>query len=137
MIGRLPRTVGRGRARRRRIALLALVLGLVLALVGPAAIASAHAQLIGSNPTDGTVVATAPTREWLQAFEKSPKVQRVFALLAEHGSISEVEVAAILGPREFRQFSLKFKEHAAKAPFEIRVEPINNVKTYVREGTAQ
>ena len=81
--------------------------------------------------------ATAPTREWLQAFEKSPKVQRVFALLAEHGSISEVEVAAILGPREFRQFALKFKEHAAKAPFEIRVEPINNVKTYVREGTAQ
>lgn len=80
--------------------------------------------------------AAAPSREWLRAFETSPKVQRVFAHLAEHGSISEVEVAAILGPREFRQFALKFKEHAAKAPFEIRVEPINNVKTYLREGTA-
>lgn len=54
-------------ARRRRYLVLALVaVGLVLATASPA---SAHAEFIGANPADGSVVATAPTEITLQFTE--------------------------------------------------------------------
>ena len=48
------------RARRRAATLLAALVTLLVASVGLASSASAHAQLVGSNPADGTTLQTAP-----------------------------------------------------------------------------
>lgn len=82
-----PRTL-RTRAARALLALLLGVIGVAGALLGGAAPASAHAALLGSDPTQGSVVDTAPTQVTLTFSEKvalsdgslrvlDPKGQRV------------------------------------------------------------
>ena len=78
----------------------------------------------------------AQEAEWLRALPEGG-IRRVFAHLAEHGALSETEVATLLGaPRHLRTFALKFKDYAAKAPFDVRVDTVDNLRIYVREGTA-
>ncbi|ADG68897.1 PglZ domain protein [Planctopirus limnophila DSM 3776] len=63
------------------------------------------------------------------------EIQRVFRHLAQHGTVTETEVAEMLGStREFRKFSRQFEQHAARAPFTIRIDSVSGVKRYVREG---
>ncbi|HRI06597.1 MAG TPA: hypothetical protein PKW35_02205, partial [Nannocystaceae bacterium] len=80
-------------------------------------------------------LAAAPVRAWLEALPEGG-IRRVFAHLADHGSISEVDIVAILDRAELRQFRLKYKEFLAKVPFDVRIDTNDNVKTYLREGTA-
>ncbi|MBL9099431.1 MAG: BREX-6 system phosphatase PglZ [Myxococcales bacterium] len=76
-----------------------------------------------------------PTPSWLDALPEGG-VRRVFAHLAEHGKISENDARTILGKHGYGQFTLKYKEYAAKAPFAVRIDTSDNVKTYLREGAA-
>jgi hypothetical protein len=74
--------------------------------------------------------------DWLNAYEDEA-VRIIFAHLREHGSLSEAECTNMLGtPRAFRRFSRKLEEYAQRAPFDVRVERINQVKRYVRVGGA-
>jgi hypothetical protein len=62
-------------------------------------------------------------------------VRRVFQHLAQHGAVTETEVTQMLGSaRESRKFSRQFEQHAASAPFTIRIDSVSGVKRYVREG---
>lgn len=74
---------------------------------------------------------------WLNAYEDAG-VRQVFAHLHAHGSLTELEAGQMLGgPRAARRFALAFDEHAAKAPFVVRVDTTSGVKRYVREGGAR
>ncbi|MGB8929879.1 MAG: BREX-6 system phosphatase PglZ [Anaeromyxobacteraceae bacterium] len=82
-----------------------------------------------------TVPAVVPERilVWSDALPDDG-TRRVFAHLAEHGSVTEGEVTGFLGsPRAFRRFSLAFEEYAAKVPFKVRIETASDGKRYVKE----
>ncbi len=71
---------------------------------------------------------------WLAELPDSG-VREVFAHIEAHGAIREDEAARMLGsPRAFRRFARAFELHAAKAPFEVRIEDVGGVKRYVRDG---
>ena len=86
---------------------------------------------------------TTPEREpapeapaWLMELP-SDEIRSVFAHLETHGVITETEIATKLGgPRAFRRFSGQFDALAKQAPFTIRIESVNGVKRYLKEGGA-
>lgn len=86
-----------------------------------------------------TVTATPhfapPAPSWLDAIPAGG-IRRVFAHLSEHGKISETDVRGLLTRQEYNQFTLKYRDYAAKAPFTVRMDTLENIKTYLREGTA-
>jgi len=62
-------------------------------------------------------------------------VRRLFAHLAQWGSVGEVEATAMLGsPSKLRRFSRKLEGYTEAAPFGVRVEVTGGGKRYVREG---
>jgi copper transport protein len=63
-----------------------LLFGLFLALLGPAAPASAHAALVGSDPSNGTVVPDAPNRVTLTFSESVQLLAGKIQVLAPDGS---------------------------------------------------
>lgn len=75
----------------------------------------------------------ADPRAWLaQLPEGGPR--KVFAHIAEHGAITEVEANGMFGnPRGLRAFAISFEGYTAKAPFGVRIETVGGVKRYVRE----
>jgi hypothetical protein len=74
------------------------------------------------------------TSDWLDAFDDAG-VRSVFEHLARHGAVTEPEAAAMLGSqRALRRFAAHFEGHAAKAPYEVRIDIVGGVKRYVREG---
>ena len=74
--------------------------------------------------------------EWLADLPDAG-VRRVFQHLAQHGAVTETEVTEMLGSaRESRKFSRQFEQHAASAPFTIRIDSVSGVKRYVREGAS-
>lgn len=89
----------------------------------------------GLRTTDtGPAGIAAASTDWLESLADTG-VRRVFAHLADHGTVTEVEVGAILGgARAARRFALHFEEHAAKVPFTVRIAEVGGVKRYVREG---
>ncbi len=71
-------------------------------------------------------------RDWQENFE-DPAIQRIFTHLGDHGAITEAELNGILGsPRKVRRFAAAFEEHAAKAPFSVRIETTPTGKRYVK-----
>jgi hypothetical protein len=99
--------------------------------------------------SDGTKIdkpATAPgakapesppveSTSWLEVLPEGG-VRVLFLHLSQHGTVSEAEATRILGgARKLRQFSTKFEQYAAHAPFSVRIEMIAGVKTYLREGS--
>ena len=65
-------------------------------------------------------------------------VRELFAHLAAHGTVTEAEAVGMLGnQRALRRFAIRFEEHAAKAPFGVRIGFVSGVKRYVREGGVQ
>lgn len=96
--------------------------------------------LEGRFTVTGTARAASPTpaaagdASWLDELDGG--VRQLFAHLAAHGAVTETEAQAMLGsPRAVRRFSARFEEHAAKAPFDIRIDSVGGVKRYVREGS--
>jgi hypothetical protein len=113
----------------------------------PSAVASVNPALPDARFTV-TAQRTAPTPEqaptapepepgdWLDSIHDAG-ARQVFEHLARHGVITEQEAASMLGgPRGLRRFANHFDQHAAKAPFTVRIDIIGGVKRYVREGTA-
>lgn len=85
-----------------------------------------------TRPTLTAMVVDDDDLAWLSAL---PKPDRdIFRHLATHGLVNEEEATRILGgPRQFRQFSLRFEAHLAHCPFRVRIETAGKVKCYVRE----
>lgn len=83
----MARMSGDRRSLRRVLATGAgLLFGLLLALLGPAAPASAHAALVGSDPANGTVVPDAPNRVTLSFSESVQLLAGKIQVLAPDGS---------------------------------------------------
>lgn len=71
---------------------------------------------------------------WADAIEHEG-YRRVFLHIEKHGVITESELTKVLGSaRACRKFSLEFDLHKAKLPFQVRIEPGEGGKRYVREG---
>jgi len=82
-------------------------------------------------------VAPPTDKGWLMSLPEGG-VRRLFEHLAAHGSINEPEATGLLGsPRKLRKFSREFDEHAALAPFGVRVEFGAAGKRFVREGDGE
>ena len=78
-------------------------------------------------------VEVAP-HSWQSAIE-DPLHRRVMLHLAEHGSITELELNDVYkSPRLVRQFAVRLEELVKVVPFRVRVEPGESGKRYVREG---
>jgi copper transport protein len=82
-VGRLSRGGG---ARRGLAAAAGLLIGLFCVLLGPAAPASAHAALVGSDPASGTIVPDAPNKITLSFSESVQLVPGKIQVLAPDGS---------------------------------------------------
>lgn len=83
----MARMPGDRRSLRRVLATGAgLLFGLLLTLLGPAAPASAHAALVGSDPSNGTVVPDAPNRITLSFSESIQLLAGKIQVLAPDGS---------------------------------------------------
>ncbi len=76
----------------------------------------------------------APSDGWLTELPEGG-VRELFQHLAERSAVTEAEALSMLGsPRAVRRFSVKFEEHAAKAPFSVRIDVVSGAKRYVRVG---
>ncbi len=79
---------------------------------------------------------TSGAAEWLAELP-SDAIRSVFAHLNEHGVITEDQVTGKLGnQRATRRFSRQFDELAKLAPFPTRIESIDGVKRYIKDGGA-
>lgn len=75
------------------------------------------------------------SRDWVAKLPRGP-VRDLFAHVASYGSITEPEALGMLGgARELRRFARRFETHTAHLPFRVRIEILDGVKRYVREGT--
>jgi hypothetical protein len=84
------------------------------------------------KPRPPVEVAVAET--WLSDLPEGP-IRRVFQHLSRHGTVTETELAEMLGSaREQRKFARNFEMYAASAPFTARIDMVSGVKRYVREG---
>lgn len=73
---------------------------------------------------------------WLEGLPEG--VRDVFEHIEAHGVCVEDEAAKKLGgARKLRQFSTHFEAYAKLAPFGARIEVVNGVKRYVKEGSGQ
>jgi len=96
------------------------------------ALVGAAEQAQAPSPTPA-----ANDRAWLNDLPEGG-VRDLFEHLAVHGSVTELEANRMLeGGRAVRRFSNKFEDYAAKAPFEVRIDTVANVKRYVREGATR
>lgn len=87
-----------------------------------------------THPTDDSKEPAAEKLNWLQDLP-SEEIRAVFAHLETHGVITESEVGTKLGsPRAARRFATQFDVLAKEAPFAIRIESVNGVKRYLKEG---
>jgi hypothetical protein len=72
--------------------------------------------------------------EWLLDLPEGG-VRRVFEHIHRFGGINEADATEMLGGgRQFRRFSQQFEQHAAKAPFAVRIDVSSGQKRYAREG---
>lgn len=92
-------------------------------------------QGIRPGPVKGTTRVEAVGTVWLTTLV-DPGVRQVFEHLEAHGTVTEEQVAAILGgARAARRFALNFEEHAAKAPFAVRIGDVGGLKRYMKDGS--
>ena len=89
-----------------------------------------------NKPDDAPADAPEPERTsdaWLHALPEGG-VRAVFAHIGAHGAVTETEAHGMFSsPRALRAFAVSFEEHAAKAPFGVRIETVGGMKRYVRE----
>jgi hypothetical protein len=77
--------------------------------------------------------AAAPAgASWLEQFPAGG-IRQLFGHLATHGTVTDPEAAEMLGgQRALRRFATQFEQHAAKAPFSVRIDVVAGVKRYVK-----
>lgn len=81
------------------------------------------------NPAPSTA-----TNDWLNELPEGG-VRELFQHLAAHGAVTESEAVSMLGSqRKLRKFARNFEDHAAKAPFSVRIDVVSGIKRYVRIG---
>jgi hypothetical protein len=98
------------------------------------AIADARFAVTPGGAPRSEVVPPSASTAWLAELP-SDGVRRVFEHLAQHGTITESEATVMLGgAREFRKFAREFEQHAKRARFRVRIESVQGVKRYVRDG---
>lgn len=85
------------------------------------------------DSTKGSVSVEISADSWVNEFEDEG-VRRFFHHLEKHGTVTDEEAQNLLGgPRKARRFATQFESHAARAPFEVRIDVVGNIKRYVRE----
>ena len=86
---------------------------------------------------DALEPANDPGSEWLTKLPEGG-VRRVFEQIENHGVITEVEAAEMLGgPRAMRKFARNFESYASCAPFVVQIQVVGGVKRYLQvEGEA-
>ena len=83
---------------------------------------------------DTAPVEPAGAQDWQNNFEDTA-VRDVFLHLQQHGSVTEQELAHMLGsPRRVRRFALAFDDYVQKVPFAIRIETTGRGKRYVKQS---
>jgi copper transport protein len=90
-------TVDRPRARRIVLACAGVLFGLLAVLIGPAAPASAHAALVGTDPGNGTIVPDAPNKVTLTFTESVQLLSGKIQVLAPDGSRADQGAPAQAG----------------------------------------
>ena len=94
------------------------------------------ASVVTARPVKEPVAVKPTDATWLLEFENEG-VRRVFRQLWQHAVVAESEVVAMLGsPRDARRFAREIDDLARQVPFVIRVETVEGIKRYVREGGA-
>ena len=89
-----------------------------------------------TSATLSTPAKIVQRRDWLESLPAGG-VRQLFEHLAQHGTVTEVEAASMLGSqRAARRFAGQFEEHAAHVPFGVRIDVVAGVKRYVREGSS-
>jgi hypothetical protein len=83
--------------------------------------------------TKGSASVEIAADSWVNKFDDEG-VRRFFHHLEKHGTVTDEEAQNLLGgPRKARRFATQFESHAARAPFEVRIDVVGNIKRYVRE----
>lgn len=78
-------------------------------------------------------VALVPGKQWAQALPEGG-VREVFLHLDTHRSITESELASMLGgQRGARKFANLLDEYQRKTPFRVRIEVVAGLKHYIKE----
>jgi hypothetical protein len=81
-----------------------------------------------------SIASSGAAAKWLEQFPEAG-IRQVFQHLSSHGTVTENEAATMLGgPRGLRRFANGFEEFAKKVPFTVRIDVVNGIKRYVREG---
>jgi hypothetical protein len=94
-------------------------------------------RLAVDSPTAPESAVQADDDNWLDVFEDEG-VRKVFDHIQRFGAINEADATPMLGsPRKFRNFSKKFEQFTALAPFDVRIDTSSGQKRYVREGGAK
>ena len=100
-----------------------------------AAVLNAVAHHLGHEDCLVQLAPADTSRGWIVKLPRGP-VRDLFAHVASYGSITEPEALGMLGcARELRRFARRFETHTAHLPFRVRIEILDGVKRYVREGT--
>ena len=93
-----------------------------------------------ADKTDGTKGSASieiAADSWVNIFEDEG-VRRFFHHLEKHGTVTDEQAQTLLGgPRKARRFATQFESHAARAPFEVRIDVVGNIKRYVREQRSE
>lgn len=102
---------------------------LALAPISPDERFTVHTHLsIGVPPQENN-----PATHWTDSFSDGPE-RAVFEHLQVHGSITEDELARLLGsPRAARRFANQLETWQRRLPFGVHSDSVNGVKRYVRE----
>ncbi len=109
-----------------------------LAEVEPALLSQRFDVLGRGGPREEPDQAPAPTADdsdaWLADLPEGG-IRELFRHLATHGTVTESEATQILGSaRKVRRLSSRFDDYAAMAPFPCRIDVVDGVKRYVRDG---
>ncbi|MCA9694371.1 MAG: BREX-6 system phosphatase PglZ, partial [Myxococcales bacterium] len=107
--------------------------------VAPVVPDARFAVAVTRRPAEDTAappeVAPASRASWLEQLPEGG-VRRLFEHLAAHGAVSYQQAVVILGsPRRVRRFTNQFEDYAQKAPFGTRIDMVDGLQRYVREGS--
>jgi len=93
------------------------------------------AKLDEVKPSKATrAKAKAVTLVWLEQLPEP--VRAFFGHLATHGIVTATEAEQLLGGRRgLRSLAMEFDKLVLRLPFGVRIESVNGVKQYIREGS--
>ena len=93
----------------------------------PSSSSLSHSNRAQTEPESGEPLAE---NHWAAVIVEEP-IRRVFLYLERHGSISDLDLEAMLGsPRQARQFANRLDDYRSLVPFEVQIEATTNPKIY-------